>query len=152
MPTLVVGMKRVIRGSNMPTTSVGMAPSRFVERFMPRFVILEHDHPRVRHYDFMLEMGETLKTWSLAEPPAIGLEQSAELLPDHRLAYLDYEGPVSDDRGTVKQWDKGTYRLIKQTDTSLTVELFGGEIRSQAILLAESKNSKQWKFHLEVCH
>ena len=35
---------------------------------MPRFVILEHDHPVV-HWDLMLEAGEALRTWRLAAPP-----------------------------------------------------------------------------------
>ena len=114
---------------------------------MPRFVILEHDHPDGLHYDFMLEIGESLKTWSLAEPPAVGIEQSAVLLPDHRLAYLDYEGSVSDGRGTVKQWDRGAYRLIEQTDESIMVEISGEKLRGQADLAVESETPNQWKFH-----
>jgi hypothetical protein len=116
---------------------------------MPRFVILAHDHPDGLHYDFMLEIGKALKTWSLAEPPTIGVEQPAELLPDHRLAYLNYEGPVSNNRGTVTQWDKGTFEIVEQTDKSLTIELFGEKIRGQAKLVAESKASNRWKVLLE---
>ncbi len=76
---------------------------------MPRFVVLEHDHP-VLHWDLMLEAGEGLRTWRLASTPfgetwAI----AAEPLPDHRLAYLEYEGPVSGNRGHVKRWDTGEF-------------------------------------------
>lgn len=101
---------------------------------MPRFVILAHDHPLGLHYDFMLELGGVLKTWSLAEPPTPGVEQPAERLPDHRLAYLDYEGPVSNNRGTVTQWDKGTFEIVEQTDESLTVELLGEKVQGVIIL------------------
>jgi hypothetical protein len=115
---------------------------------MPRFVILEHDHPRGWHYDFMLEVGEVLKTWSLREPPNAGVEQAAEILPDHRLTYLDYAGPVSDNRGTVKQWDKGTYWLIEQTEEMLSVKLFGNKIQGQVELVKKRETPSQWKFQI----
>ena len=61
---------------------------------MPRFVILEHDHP-ILHWDFMLESGEVLRTWRLAAPPRPGADFSAAPSFDHRRVYLDYEGPIS---------------------------------------------------------
>ena len=56
---------------------------------MPRFVVLEHDSPRGRHWDFMLETGAVLATWSLPEPPNSGGVIMCEELGDHRLKYLD---------------------------------------------------------------
>jgi hypothetical protein len=117
---------------------------------MPRFVILEHDHPRGRHYDFMLEVGDVLRTWSLAEPPASGVEQPAELLPDHRLAYLDYEGPVSGDRGAVVRWEMGTYRLIEQGDQAMVVELRGRKVSGTASLTRETHDPSRWNLRMEV--
>jgi hypothetical protein len=76
---------------------------------MPRFVILEHDHPHL-HWDLMLEAGAMLRTWRLAQPPEPGRIVAAEALADHRLLYLDYEGPVSGNRGYVRRWDWGTYQ------------------------------------------
>lgn len=75
---------------------------------MPRFVILTHDHP-FRHWDLMLEEGPGLRTWRLTEAPQPGRAIAAERLPDHRCEYLDYEGPVSGGRGTVRRVDHGTY-------------------------------------------
>src|SRR5437764_266524 len=75
---------------------------------MPRYVILEHDHPR-RHWDLMLEAGGALCTWRLEAWPRDGVQIRAELIGDHRLAYLDYEGPVSGNRGRVERRDEGTY-------------------------------------------
>ena len=74
---------------------------------MPRFVILEHDHP-VLHWDFMLEAGDVLRTWRLSAPPIRGAIVAAERIGDHRRLYLDYEGPVSDGRGNVVRWDAGS--------------------------------------------
>ncbi len=64
---------------------------------MPRFVILEHDHPFV-HWDFLLEDGDHLRSWRLKEQPAPGRTVEAEAMVDHRLRYLDYEGPVGGGR------------------------------------------------------
>ncbi len=87
---------------------------------MPRFVILEHDHP-VLHWDLMLEAGDVLQSWRLAQPPELGVvieatrsafavaQPVATALGDHRAMYLDYEGPVSGGRGTVKRWDAGEF-------------------------------------------
>jgi DNA polymerase Ligase (LigD) len=75
---------------------------------MPRYVILEHDHP-TRHWDLMLEADGALRTWRLAAWPQDGMRIRALPIGDHRLAYLDYEGPVSGDRGRVQRRDEGTY-------------------------------------------
>jgi hypothetical protein len=83
----------------------------FLGEPMPRYVILEHDWP-TRHWDFMLEVGGVLQTWRLPTPPAAHVEMPAEKTFDHRLMYLDYEGPISGDRGSVVRWDAGSYQLI----------------------------------------
>jgi hypothetical protein len=76
---------------------------------MPRFVILEHDHP-VLHWDLMLEAGDVLHTWRLPTPPqAHGHAIEATALSDHRRMYLDYEGPVRGNRGIVRRWDAGSF-------------------------------------------
>jgi len=90
---------------------------------MPRFVILEHDHPTL-HWDLMLECAGALKTWRLPAPPPDN-PREAVAIGDHRLAYLDYEGPVSGNRGTVKQWDAGTYESSHETSSDWTLHLHG---------------------------
>lgn len=92
-----------------------------------KFVILTHDHP-VLHWDFMLESGDVLKTWRLLEEPVPenclrGIV--AEALLDHRRDYLEYEGPVSEDRGSVTRWDRGVYTIVVETDSKLVVEMNG---------------------------
>ncbi|MFO0203155.1 MAG: hypothetical protein ACK528_08500, partial [Alphaproteobacteria bacterium] len=48
-----------------------------------------------------------------------------ERIANHRLLYLDYEGPVSGDRGHVTRWDWGEYRVSGETDSEITVDLRG---------------------------
>ena len=73
----------------------------------------------------MLEMGATLRTWRLPKPPFAGCELPTEPLPDHRLLYLDYEGPVSGDRGSVQRWDAGEFEIVEESPDRLVVRLSG---------------------------
>ena len=100
---------------------------------MPRFVILTHDHPSL-HWDFMLEAQSALRTWRLSAALVVSKHIQAELLPDHRLHYLDYEGPVSKNRGTVTRWDAGTFTWIMDEPLLLKVYLQGKRIRGICLL------------------
>lgn len=74
-----------------------------------RFAILRHDHPFL-HWDLLLEAGPVATTWRLLRPPLDRELIAAELLPDHRLLYLEYEGPVSGNRGCVRRVAGGQFR------------------------------------------
>jgi hypothetical protein len=94
---------------------------------MPRFVILEHDHPAL-HWDLLLEAGTVLRAWRLKAPPTSGETTPAEANADHRLFYLDYEGPVSGGRGTVQRWDAGEFRYENEQDDLLDIRIAGGRL------------------------
>jgi hypothetical protein len=113
---------------------------------MPRYVILQHETTGGQHFDFMLEMRGTLKTWSISQPPLQGVEMNAEPLPDHRLAYLDYEGPISGDRGSVIRWDRGTYEAECQSETELIVRLKGEKLVGKAKLMQNGEIKTDWVF------
>jgi hypothetical protein len=104
---------------------------------MPRFVILEHDHPEL-HWDFMLEDGGVLRTWRFAAPPALGQGCAAHRLLDHRLAYLDYEGPVGGGRGNVRRWERGSYNWLRDTSDDIEVRLAGERLRGVVRLTRRS--------------
>jgi len=113
------------------------------ERFVGRFVILAHDHPFV-HWDLMLEAGGTLRTWRLLAEPAADRIIGAEALPDHRLHYLEYEGPVSGGRGTVTRWEAGRHDT-RQTPTQTIATIVGGRLGSGRIVLMPTGASR-WTF------
>jgi hypothetical protein len=115
---------------------------------MPRFVILRHDSPRGEHFDFMLEAGGALKTWALPRVPEAGVEIDCEALADHRLAYLDYEGPISGDRGVVTRWDHGSYTIERENDGEWAVTLAGDKLAGRATLLRSAGNSTRWRYCL----
>ncbi|HEV3263181.1 MAG TPA: DNA polymerase ligase N-terminal domain-containing protein [Gemmataceae bacterium] len=100
---------------------------------MSRYVILEHDHPE-RHWDLMLESGEVLRTWRLAAPPCPGHVVPAEASFDHRRLYLDYEGPVSGDRGRVARWDAGSVTWLADESECVLLRLVGERCRGTAEL------------------
>ena len=110
---------------------------------MPRFVILEHDHPEL-HWDLMLEAGEVLRTWRLSRPPETsGATIDALAIGDHRKAYLDDEGPVSGGRGSVKRWDAGEYELMGLAN-DLRLVFRGQRLHGQARLQLGHANA--WGF------
>jgi hypothetical protein len=90
---------------------------------MNRYVILEHDWP-LPHFDLMLEGDGVLLTWRLASPLVTG-PQWVKRTDDHRLHYLDYEGPVSGNRGSVKRLAAGTIEWIKESADFFIVLLNG---------------------------
>jgi hypothetical protein len=112
---------------------------------MPRYVILEHDHPCL-HWDLMLEAGDLLRTWRLAVPPQPGRTVPATSLGSHRRLYLDYEGPVSGDRGRVVRWDAGTFQWEVDEAGQVAVQLQGGRCQGRALL--QRTSGQEWSFEL----
>ncbi|MCO6455149.1 MAG: hypothetical protein J5I93_07605 [Pirellulaceae bacterium] len=122
---------------------------------MKRFVLLRHELPddagRPSHWDLMFERDESdrLWTWSLAELPRADGPVAALRLPDHRRDYLDYEGPVSGNRGTVRRWDAGTYRILRNDEGDWLLQLNGQRLQGQLRLARlitpdESPASQRW--------
>jgi hypothetical protein len=115
---------------------------------MPQFVILRHESPQGVHFDFMIELAGVLKTWALPQPPDSAVEIPCEALADHRLAYLDYEGPISGGRGSVTRWDRGTCIVRQQSDTECVVELAGEKLTGEAIFRRDADDPNRWAFSL----
>ncbi len=92
-----------------------------------KFVILHHVLPDGEHWDLMLERDEALLTWQLPREPVdeSSLPIRAEKLGDHRKAYLDYEGPVSGGRGSVRRVDAGTFEFEVATPDGYEIRLGG---------------------------
>jgi len=79
-----------------------------------RFVLLFHQYTpgdeRNDHWDLMLEHEGKLLTWALTEKPTPGKSILAKALDDHRIEYLELEGEISHDRGSVSRLIRGVYR------------------------------------------
>lgn len=101
-----------------------------------RFVILHHVAPAGEHWDLMLEHQGVLLTWRLPVQPdgPLKLPLPATRIGDHRIAYLDYEGPVSGNRGTVRQIDWGGLRLGKTQVRRISFETAGQRLAGRFVL------------------
>jgi hypothetical protein len=92
-----------------------------------RYVVLHHTGIDEPHYDLMLELapGASLATWRLpAWPPAPG-DQFLPLAA-HRRDYLEYEGPVSHNRGHVRRVAGGTFAILSSDASRLSVTFDSG--------------------------
>ena len=101
---------------------------------MPRFVILRHECPpdlgKSSHWDLMFEEQGVLRTWSVFQLPcAAGPAVEAELLPAHRLAYLDLEGPLTGNRGRVDRVDAGQFEWLSDDARRVELRLAGAVFR-----------------------
>lgn len=112
---------------------------------MPRFVILEHDWP-TRHWDLLLEDGDVLLAWRLRAEPEPGARVPAERNADHRKLYLDYEGPISGERGRVTRWDWGEFEWVKQMIEEVEIILRGERICGGVCLRHEKDG---WECRIE---
>lgn len=115
---------------------------------MARFVILEHEPSSsgggTRHWDFMLEQEAVLVTWALDAPLVPGTPIEGRSLPAHRKRYLDYQGPVSGDRGHVTQWDAGRWRAIYCRPGSWLVRIDGRRVSGLVRLTCCDEETQRW--------
>src|SRR5439155_2482683 len=112
---------------------------------MPRFVVLDHDHP-FPHWDFLLEAGDVLRSWRLLAEPVRGRAIAAEPLPDHRRLYLDYEGPLSGGRGRVVRWDAGDFEWEAVAEAEVRVRLAGRRIAGRVALCRVTPGFWTWEW------
>ena len=110
-----------------------------------RFVILHHRLDEGEHWDLMLEQGDVLLTWQLLREPIdpASLPILARRIGDHRKAYLDYEGPITDDRGTVHRVDSGSLEVFENTPQCCRFTLSGDRLSGTYLL---RKQTNDWSF------
>ena len=105
------------------------------------FVIQKHAASRL-HYDFRLEMDDTLKSWAVPKGPPYDLNERrlAMATEDHPMEYARFEGVIPKGEyggGTVMVWDVGTYELMDGNywQGKLHFQLNGKKLKGEWILV-----------------
>jgi hypothetical protein len=91
---------------------------------MAGMVLLRHDTPDGgSHFDWMIQRGDSLITFRVTDRIDRGCTAFGAIpLPDHRVEYLRYEGPVSGGRGGVTRIAEGAVETLRDGPGLLQVQ------------------------------
>lgn len=130
--------KRNFTLTTEPPARVGATPTG------RSFVVQKHA-ARQLHYDFRLELGGVLKSWSIPKGPSFdpAAKRLAVAVEDHPIDYGDFEGIIPAGQyggGTVLLWDRGTWKPLLDPAEALAAghlkfELLGEKLRGRWALV-----------------
>ena len=122
-----------------------------------RFVLLFHrvsdsfidQQDRGSHWDLLLEHENQLASWAIDENPFDNESRPvvAIKIHPHRMEYLEYEGPVSNDRGSVTRHERGVFRWLTNGRNEVVLDIQGE--RAKGIIRMERVAGDAWHVTFE---
>jgi bifunctional non-homologous end joining protein LigD len=139
----------------------GKTPEPRPEAPMPKagraiFVVQLH-HASRRHFDFRLQVGDTLKSWAVPKGPSYDpkIKRLAVEVEDHPVSYADFEGDIEEGygKGHVDQFDKGVWATQGDPEAQLQkghlrFELFGKRLKGGWHLVRSGRRERQQAWFL----
>lgn len=118
----------------------------------PIFVVQLH-HASHRHYDFRLQVGNTLKSWAVPKGPSFDpkVKRMAVEVEDHPVDYAEFQGDIPKGEyggGHVATFDKGIWSTAADPQAQLEkghlrFELFGEKLKGGWHLVRTHKPARQ---------
>lgn len=116
-----------------------------------RFLVHCHNATKVGlHYDLRLERESVLKSFATRYLPELISGEKKKILliqvTDHKLEWFNFEGQIFSGygKGNMYIWDKGTYKTIKWTKSSIVLEFNGQKLIGKYSLIPYRGKSDQW--------
>ena len=109
-----------------------------------RYAILRHSDVDETHFDLMFETlpGSMLATWRSAQWP-IEFPTQLTRLRDHRRLYLEFEGDIPGNRGSVMRVAEGTCQVQADENSVWRIHLLTGS--PPATLVLRHIADEQWE-------
>ncbi|MCX7514718.1 DNA ligase D [Frateuria sp. STR12] len=123
----------------------------------PIFVVQLH-HASRRHYDFRLQVGDTLKSWACPKGPSYdpSVKRLAVEVEDHPVSYARFQGDIPAGAyggGHVDTFDSGVWSTPYDAEAQLEkghlrFELFGSRLKGSWHLVRSGRPAKQPQWFL----